>query len=181
MIFLLVLKTYRGANGRVYRKWQVDVLETASYVNIILFCLLKLYVLESTDDKGHAILAYTSGSISIVLLLIVIISHTYFEVIARVGLWTKLVQIMKKGQDVILNENEVSLVDNDQLQTTKVTHSFMDGCPGDELPLMVLIQTKLTWEVKNSIRSTTQKEDETCIVTVPTLSRNTHSDSLIEL
>ena len=155
MTFLLLLKAYHGMNGLVYKKWPVDVLETASYVNIILFCLVKLYVLESTDYNGHAILAYTSGSVLIALFLVVIFCHIYTEIFAKVTVWPRLIQNIQRRQTVILNENEISLVDNDQLQPANITHSVMDGFPGDEQPLTAC--ALLSGEVENSERLATNE------------------------
>ena len=180
MTFLLLLKAYHGINGQIYKKWPIDILETASYTNILLFCLLKLYFLDSTDYKGHAILAYTSGSVFITLFSIVIAYHICIEVIAKAGLWTKLVQIITRKKREIQNDNQVSLLDNDQ-QHEVITHSIMDGFPSNEQPLSAITDTNSNIKIENKGMPESLATDERHVE--PTLGKNTQANdiALIEL
>ena len=64
------------AGSRLYRKWPVDILETASYFNILMFVLFTWYTLDGQDRDKEAV-AYTSVSITFALLLLVVLYHVY--------------------------------------------------------------------------------------------------------
>ena len=80
MVSLLLVKGTVGMNGLVYRKWPVDVLETISYVNITVLCLATFYTLEA--DKDQTPLAYVSGTLTFILLLVVLAYHVWTVVCA---------------------------------------------------------------------------------------------------
>ena len=72
--FLLLLKGFLGA--RLYKTTLVDLLEVFMYFNLLMFSALSWYALETNSPRQQAI-AYTSISITIFLLLIVILYHVY--------------------------------------------------------------------------------------------------------
>ena len=78
MICLLVLKSY--SRGNLYRKWALDILEMACYLNIALFSLTELFILEG--NRNQEIAAYISGSFTIALFLLVLIYHLFTEIIS---------------------------------------------------------------------------------------------------
>ena len=70
---ILALKAFIGS--RVYRKWPLDILETLFYLNILLFTTFTWYCLRDCRNKKAA--AYTSVSITFIILLLIILYHVY--------------------------------------------------------------------------------------------------------
>ena len=71
--------------GKQYRMWSKDVLETFFHLNILIFSTLKWYFLDN-DNKYQEAIAYTSVTIPIILLLLIILYHmyTYTSLFSRV-------------------------------------------------------------------------------------------------
>ena len=61
---------------RIYKSTPVDVMEMFTYINLILLSIFSWYGLE-TDNQLRAAVAYTSVSITFVLLLVVLLCHVY--------------------------------------------------------------------------------------------------------
>ena len=55
-----------------------------------LFCLTKLFVLESSDEKGQIIVAYISGTITFVLFVAVFVYHLFTEFMSKTVIWRKI-------------------------------------------------------------------------------------------
>lgn len=72
--FLLLLKGILGV--RLYKKTFVDLLEVLMYFNLLMFSALSWYTLD-TNPQAQAAIAYTSVSITIVLLITVLVYHVY--------------------------------------------------------------------------------------------------------
>ena len=76
----------------IYRKWPINILETGLYVNLILLSAGKFYALYN-GHGNHALLAYVSTSMTIIVLMCVIIYHilgytsvkTYLNLIIKVS------------------------------------------------------------------------------------------------
>ena len=105
MMSLLLLKGHVGNKSSIYRKWLVDVLETACYVNIITLSFARLYTLEKNEDQ--TIVAYISGTITLALFLVVFIYHIFTEVCFKTKLCTQLRQTRRTPTD----HDEVLLID----------------------------------------------------------------------
>ena len=105
MIAVFMLKAHVSIRSCIYRRLPLDILENTCYMNIILFSVASLYVLEAKGDQ--ITLAYISGAITLMLLLTVLLYHITFELCSASKLWNSLKQqlIMKRHND------EVSLVD----------------------------------------------------------------------
>ena len=73
LVFLLTLKV--TVAGRIYKKWQVDTLETSFIVNLVLFASFTFY---ATDTNGNqAAVAYISTGIATVMHLLALFSATF--------------------------------------------------------------------------------------------------------
>lgn len=91
MLCLLTLKTYSGnVNGVLYRNWPVDLIETICYINLTLCCLIILFILQSASQNSRDIVAYVSGTITLVLLMIIVTYHVIFEFLAKTKIWRKI-------------------------------------------------------------------------------------------
>ena len=61
---------------KLYKKWTIDLLETTIYVNLILLCTGKIYILLSNkESEDHIILESISASVVIFMFFCVLIHH----------------------------------------------------------------------------------------------------------
>ena len=66
LVFLLTLKVM--LTGRIYKKWQVDTLETCFILNLVLFASFTFY---ATDTSGNqAAVAYISTGVATVTFIL---------------------------------------------------------------------------------------------------------------
>ena len=103
MITVFMLKAHVGMRSCIYRKLPVDIIENTCYINIILFSVASLYMLEA--EGNQTILAYISGMITLVLLLTVLLHHIFFELCPVPKVWNRLKLQLKRHND------EISLID----------------------------------------------------------------------
>ena len=139
MTSLLLLKThsqcYSGNfNGRIHRKKWVDILETICYSNILLFCLARLFVLESYNEKGQIIIAYISGGVMFTLLIIVLSYHLLTEVLRK-----NVTNCLSKQAS---REGNETAFDYDHAQENP-TCSDLGILPQGEQPMSALIEERL--------------------------------------
>ena len=64
--------------GRVYKKWPLDLLESFFYFNLLLLSLATSYSLGDIESNREAA-AYTSVTITLIVLHIIILFHVYFH------------------------------------------------------------------------------------------------------
>lgn len=149
MVCLLLFKFYSGkVNGQIYRRWPVDVLETTCYVNIILFCLAKQFVLESSDQKGRMIVAYISGTITFVLFVVVLFYHLLNELISKTEIWKSIklkLTLIKSGDTIVDNGGDIS--DSNERVPSEPTISVIDCLPQAAQPLSALVESGLKREL----------------------------------
>ena len=126
VICLLLLKAY--SQGSIYRKWCLDILEGACYINLALFALVELFILEGNRDQN--VVAYISGSFTIALFLAVIVYHVFTELISKTRLWKYLQHKRKESEDLYMD----SFADNNQKILVEPTYSEVAG-PTHELLL----------------------------------------------
>ena len=74
VVFLIFLKGFTMT--KVYKSWSVDVLETFLFLNIFIFTISTWYSLGNEQNFKCAF-AYTSVTIAILALLLVIFYHVY--------------------------------------------------------------------------------------------------------
>ena len=77
---ILVLKGYFG---RIYKNWMVDIIELACYLNLTLFSAAVFFTLKAGRDQ--TVVAYISGAIAFLLLLVALVYHVFSEVGLKVG------------------------------------------------------------------------------------------------
>ena len=142
IICLLMLKTHSqcycgDVNGRIYRMKSVDILETICYINMLLFCLARLFVLDSFSEEGQIILGYVSGGITFALFVVVIFFHLFKESLYKITAIFK--QALTKKE--VINKQKV--FDNDDHVTQNPTHSDLSSPPQGEKPLSALVEERL--------------------------------------
>ena len=119
---LLFLK---GNIANVYRTVHLNVLET---VNSIILCFAKLYI-SSVYREGyehtHNLLTYTSVSVTFGLFMVVVVGHTFSEIVLKTNVWTVLTVCVKKNAEehILLSQVE----GNERAST--VTTSVINGRP----------------------------------------------------
>ena len=103
---LLLIK---GFLIKVYKKWPIDVIESIMYFNILGFAALTSYFNEAPEKQ--AAIAYTSVTITLLLLLMVIAFHVYkFTILGYIIQKTKIFKIFK--------EVAANLLDNEKAKET---------------------------------------------------------------
>ena len=140
MVSLLLFKGSVGINGRIYRKWPVDVLETTSYMNIIFLCFATFYTLEA--DKDQTTVAYISGTVTFTLLLVVLAYHIFTEGCPKTCIMI-LNKLKMKRHHKIVNEDTAGAfslidyqpVDSDQRNPPQPTVSWIEAPTAEENPL----------------------------------------------
>ena len=89
----------------IYKVWLIDVLETALFVNLIMFSIGKLYLLRTETD--HAIIAYVSTGIAVLLLSCIIFYHVITSLPISLKSWMH--QAIKKfGNKTQASENDLT-------------------------------------------------------------------------
>ena len=67
--------------NKIYKKWPLELIEMISYINMTFFCLISFYLLN--DKAKQRITGYISGSITLVLFIIILFYHIIFELIFK--------------------------------------------------------------------------------------------------
>ena len=89
----------------IYKVWLLDVLETALFVNLIMFSMGKLYLLRTETD--HAIIANVSTGIAVFLLSCIIFYHVITSLPISLKSWMQ--QATKKfGKKTQASENDLT-------------------------------------------------------------------------
>ena len=138
MVSLLLLKGCLGNNGRIYRKWPVDVLETICHMNLIFLSFASFYTLEANKDQ--TVVAYISGTITLALLLVVLAYHTFIQFCLNKMPWKKL---KEKRQQLSVGDGDsmdYQLADSKLRDPPQLLVTWMDAPPGGELPLSAMIR-----------------------------------------
>ena len=144
MLFLLamVLNTYHGVTGQLYRNSIVDLIELVCYMNIALFSIVKLYALGSENEKTQIVVAYISGSITFALFVSIFAYHIFTECIAKSKHW-KQRRTTRKRYDTVLSESTVTVDSRDSdLPTTKPTFSDINGPSDGERTATAVVESE---------------------------------------
>ena len=117
--------------GPIYQSLLVEFLETICYVNIIIFSFASFYALETRN--GRNVVAYISGTITIVLFLAVIVYHMFTELVFKIKCCNKW-----KKRDHTTNNDVVLLFNYQQAESNPhhppvPTVTWIDA-PGCEQP-----------------------------------------------
>lgn len=83
---ILVLKAFLKRN-KIYKQWRLELLEMVSCVNLSFFCLMSFYLLE--NESSQRVVAYISGSITLVLCIIILFYHIFYELIVKFRCWKR--------------------------------------------------------------------------------------------
>ena len=109
---------------RPYKSRLVRALELISYVNIVCFCFATFYV--SMVGKGQDTIAYISGTILLVLFLIVLSYHIITQLFFGMWLGKKLKFKIAQRFGGTKTEEQVNLVVQEETNDEPVTYSEVD-------------------------------------------------------
>ena len=88
MIAILLLRMI--SSGNLYKKWLLDLLEISCFVNLLLFCLIQLFILGGNEDQSYNfVVINVSVSIIFAVFFIVVVYHVLTEYFALTSLWEK--------------------------------------------------------------------------------------------
>ena len=87
ILAVLLINKMVGIGNHVYKKWPIEILEVACLMNLILLCLTTFFSLD--NKKTRAIVTNISMSITFVLLLGILLYHSFTELIANLKAWKK--------------------------------------------------------------------------------------------
>jgi hypothetical protein len=113
---------------RPYKSWIVEILEIASYANIAGLSLATFY--SSRVGKGQDVVGYISGTISLILFLVVLTYHVVTQLTFVTQLGKKLKNRFTRDQQFDDSDKEVSLVSTQASEEGKsATYSEIDPPP----------------------------------------------------
>ena len=140
MFSIVVLKSCLKTN-KVYKSWPIDLLEMISYLNLTLLCLINFYLLLIGAKSGQRIVAYISGSITLILFIIISCYHFTFELILKSRIWNTM---KRKWTDSAHSPqrdlDSCSETENDQATLIAPTFTEIECPPQGEIPLSVLVE-----------------------------------------
>lgn len=129
---LLLPKILLGV--RVYKKLSIDVLESLSYLKILLFCIAKPFT--TVEGNEQSAIAYISGLTLVLLLILVILYPIFTEFFLKTEVWRKLSN-KKITQQLIVNTDFI----NDEAQKEVApTSSVVEKPPPGEIPLSAMVE-----------------------------------------
>ena len=138
VIILLVL-----VSCRPYKSWPVEFLEIICYANIIGLCLATLYVAKVGNSQG--VVGYISGTITLVLFLIVLTYHVVTQLFLKTQLGKKVKNRLNRQFNDAENEDQISLVTHDNEESKPATYSEVDPPPRrDAVPLSYFVNLRNT-------------------------------------
>ena len=117
VITLLVIQAQRS--NPIYKNSLIESLEVLCYMNLLMLCLVTLYLLNSEKHHSQIIVAHISVSFTIFLLVLVLSYHVYSEIVKKQ--WRKLREARGNGVvnngHAVINQPNVPLLDDsdDQL------------------------------------------------------------------
>ena len=107
-----------------YKSWSVLALKVIRYANIGCFCFVTLYV--SKIGKSQDVIAYISGTISLILFLIVLSYHIITQLFFATWLGKKLKNKLAQRFGNNGTEEQVNLIAQDNEKDEPVTYSEVD-------------------------------------------------------
>ena len=118
---------------RPYKSWPVLGLELICYANTVCFCFATFYV--SKVEKSQDVIAYISGTISLVLFLIVLSYHVITQLFFAIRLGKTLKNKLAQRFSDAKTEEQINLVVQDKKNDEPVTFSVVDPpTRGEEEP-----------------------------------------------
>ena len=88
MIAILLFRMI--SSGNLYKIWLLDLMEISSFVNLLLFCLIQLFILGGNKDQSYNFVVINiSVSVTFIMFFTIIVYHVLTECFALTSLWKK--------------------------------------------------------------------------------------------
>ena len=143
MIAILLFRMI--SSGNLYKTWLLDMLEISCFVNLLLFCLIQLYILGGNKDQSYNfIVINVSVSVTFVMFFIIIVYHILTECFALTSLWKKWKQNRR-----LLDEDEEAEVNTPSEDYNQPTYSIVDRPSKSDILLPAVVEDN-------------EKDDEKC-------------------
>lgn len=120
---VLLISKLVGIGNRVYKKWPVEILEVASYVNLLLLSLATFFSLENV--RARKAVTNTSVSITFLLLLGVLFYHLFTELIVKQ--WNKTNRQIQPLPVIEQSADGVSDQASERFSMSATTSSVVDA------------------------------------------------------
>ena len=153
-IILLIL-----VSCRPYKNWPVELLEIICYANIAGLCLATLYT--SKVGKSQDVAGYISGTISLILFLVVLTYHVVTQLFFKIQLGKKLKIKFNRQFNDPENEEQISFVTTQDSEEGKpATYSEVDPPPRrDAVPLSHLVNLRSRRNTTDSVSGSANCEE----------------------
>ena len=101
---VLLISKIVGIGNRIYKKWPIEVLEVANYMNLLLLCLATFFSLGNRRARKAVI--NISVSFTFLLLLCILFYHTFTELITKP--WKKAIGQTRPSVEQSEGDSEMS-------------------------------------------------------------------------
>ena len=154
-IGIIVIVLLLLVSCRPYKSWPVEVLEIACYANIAGLCVATLYTSRVGKSQLQDAVGYISGTISLLLFLIVLTYHVVTQLFFKTQLGKKFKNRFNRQLNDLENEEQVNFATTQDSEEGKpATYSEVDPPPRrDAVPLSYFVNFR-------SRRNTTDSESE---------------------
>jgi hypothetical protein len=148
------------ASCRPYKSWLVEVLEIICYGNIAGLCLATFYA--SRVGKSQYVVGYISGTINLILFLIVLTYHVVTQLFFRTQLGQRFKnRFIRQLKDSENNEQVGLVTTQDSEEGKPATYSEVDPPPrGDAVPLSHFVSLRSRRNTSDSVSGSANKYEE---------------------
>ena len=112
---LLLIHAQRS--NPIYKNSLVEIIEILCYTNLLMLCLVTLYLLNSEKNRSQPVPAYISVTFTIFLLVVVISHHVYSEILVKI--W----KLLKKVRGNDCSQVNYQSVNNEDSELFEALHA----------------------------------------------------------
>ena len=145
---------------RPYKSWPVEVLEIICYANIAGLCLATFYT--SRVGKNQEVVGYISGTISLILFLIVLTYHIVTQLFFKTQLGQRVKnRFIRQFNDSESDEQDDLVTTQDSEEGKAATYSEIDPPPRrDAVPLSHFVNLRSRRNTTDSVSGSTNEYEE---------------------
>ena len=145
---------------RPYKSWPVEVLEIICYANIAGLCLATFYT--SRVGKNQEVVGYISGTISLILFLIVLTYHVVTQLFFKTQLGQRVKnRFIRQFNDSESDEQDDLVTTQDSEEGKAATYSEIEPPPRrDVVPLSHFVNLRSRRSTTDSVSGSTNEYEE---------------------